>query len=391
MTEESNLEDVLRRRRRLPRDELDQARPRWVPSLTTAGTAPSRRRSSSGNARSSARRSTLQHHPPAAGRPAALPADQSRSPCDTSPTTEQPSPSHVAATAATVAGGSGACRRTRRQRRAAKAAEQSAAASTGKELGLPRRPVTGGGTRPSSTARHAPRALRPHGRDGCRSSAATSSSRRRDGTVKDSHWNRGKGSPPASTSATVTRPPRPPRLVAAPATGSTRAPRPCRLRERGHPAPGVAGDDDRHPREPDPEPPEDLGRRPHRPGHRGGRDHRGGHRQHASTRQRHPEHDPAPPRLQAERLARQLHHRPQRRHHRQRHRGHRHRRRLRRRLHAGHQAKPPPPTPSGAPRRRSPTTRPPTTGPASGTPASAPAAGSTTATPTTTRSGTAPR
>ena len=110
----------------------------------------------------------------------------------------------VAATAATVAGGSGASAAPGGNA-ALKAAEQSAAASTGKALGLPADQslivrsvlVDSSGTRHVRYDRTVD-GLAVVGGDLVVAKAA-------DGTVKDSHWNRGKGVAPASTTATVTK------------------------------------------------------------------------------------------------------------------------------------------------------------------------------------------
>ncbi len=174
----------------------------------------------------------------------------------------------VAATAVTVAGGSGASAAPGGNA-ALKAAEQSAAASTGKALGLPAdqslivRIVL---TDPDGT-RHVRYDRTVDGLAVVGGDLVVAKSA--NGTVKDSHWNRGKGVAPASTKATVTK-----------AAATTTAANGAGYRvdssaaalvvyaSEGTPRLAWQVDDDRHPREPDPEPPEDLGRRPHRPGHR---------------------------------------------------------------------------------------------------------------------------
>ncbi|HET7820721.1 MAG TPA: M4 family metallopeptidase [Ornithinibacter sp.] len=110
----------------------------------------------------------------------------------------------VAATAATVAGGSGASAAPGGNA-ALKAAEQSAAASTGDDLGLPAdqsltvRSVL---TDPDGT-RHVRYDRTVDGLPVVGGDLVVAKSA--NGTVKSSHWNRGKGVAPASTKATVTK------------------------------------------------------------------------------------------------------------------------------------------------------------------------------------------
>jgi Zn-dependent metalloprotease len=110
----------------------------------------------------------------------------------------------VAATAATVAGGSGASAAPGGNA-ALKAAEQSAAASTGKALGLPadQSLIVRSVLLDSSGTRHVRYDRTVDGLFVVGGDLVVA--KKADGTVTDSHWNRGKGVAPASTTATVSK------------------------------------------------------------------------------------------------------------------------------------------------------------------------------------------
>jgi Zn-dependent metalloprotease len=110
----------------------------------------------------------------------------------------------VAATAATVAGGSGASAAPGGNA-ALKAAEQSAAASTGDDLGLPadQSLVVRSVLTDRDGTRHVRYDRTVDGLPVVGGDLVVAKSA--DGTVKSSHWNRGKGVAPASTKATVSK------------------------------------------------------------------------------------------------------------------------------------------------------------------------------------------
>jgi len=110
----------------------------------------------------------------------------------------------VAATAATVAGGSGASAAPGGNA-ALKVAEQSAAASTGDDLGLPadQSLVVRSVLTDRDGTRHVRYDRTVDGLPVVGGDLVVAKSA--DGTVKSSHWNRGKGVAPASTKATVSK------------------------------------------------------------------------------------------------------------------------------------------------------------------------------------------
>jgi Zn-dependent metalloprotease len=110
----------------------------------------------------------------------------------------------VAATAATVAGGSGASAAPGGNA-ALKVAEQSAAASTGEDLGLPadQSLVVRSVLTDRDGTRHVRYDRTVDGLPVVGGDLVVAKSA--DGTVKSSHWNRGKGVAPASTKATVSK------------------------------------------------------------------------------------------------------------------------------------------------------------------------------------------
>jgi Zn-dependent metalloprotease len=110
----------------------------------------------------------------------------------------------VAATAATVAGGSGASAAPGGNA-ALKAAEQSAAASTGDDLGLPadQSLVVRSVLTDRDGTRHVRYDRTVDGLPVVGGDLVVAKSA--NGTVKSSHWNRGKGVAPASTKATVSK------------------------------------------------------------------------------------------------------------------------------------------------------------------------------------------